>query len=764
MPQAGIATETRYRNSIPKLATETEGGAKMNIDQHGRRSFLVLCSMTVVAADAVAANDSEEKQSLEEIVVTAQLREQSLQDVPISIDVLGAAEIADKKIDDIGDISYEVPGFSVFEFIPRQTNAIIRGTVSLEDAAGVDQSVAVFLDGVYIGQPGFVSFDLFDVERVEVLKGPQGTLFGRNVTGGAVSVITSTPPDAFKATIEGTLGDYEQRDIQGVVGGPLSDSLAGQIAFSRKTSDGFYTNVTDGTDVEAADIFGVRGKLRYEVNDAVEMLLGIEYSRDKLQGIGFDLDGDPLPYMGTGTFGPDDEVALNLPGGLDNETWAYTGTINVDTSIGTITSITAYRDSENHSEYDVDSTPVVELHLGEDDLIEQFSQELRLTGQANNIDYVAGLFFMDAEQNRTEYTLLDSVPGSAARLFIWDGDPILEIQGQNIKTKSYAAYGEITYAFENGLSLTGGIRYTNDEKTGNSFCTSEGSFLLCPSPAATVLHDGSWDAVTPRFVAQYEFSNDVMAYGSVSRGFKSGGFPFNIDGDPQADFKPEYADNYEVGIKSRLWDQRLQTNLAIFRTDFTDLQVLQLTPAGQTFAGNAGEAQTQGVELDVNVVVTDAFQVYGNYTYLDAELKSLMLLNEEGDLDDFSGNRPPVTPEHSFNIGGTYTWNLPGDAGKIAMRANVLYKSRYFLETDNNPDVTAKVDNIVNAGIKYMTPGERWEFSLWGKNLTDKRTFAVKNDIGLFIQDAGDFFAGAQTWGVRYDEPRTYGATVRWNY
>jgi iron complex outermembrane receptor protein len=196
-----------------------------------------------------------------------------------------------------------------------------------------------------------------------VLKGPQGTLFGRNVTGGAVSVITSTPPDAFKGSFEATAGSYGQSELQGVIGGPLSDSMAGQIALSGKTSDGFYTNTVDGKDVDAQDTFGVRGKLRYDLNDAVRLVLSAEHARDKVHGVAFDQEGDPLPYMGTEAFGPDDEVTLNLPGGVDSETWAYTGTLTADTSLGTITSITAYRESENHSTYDADGTPVVQLDL-----------------------------------------------------------------------------------------------------------------------------------------------------------------------------------------------------------------------------------------------------------------------------------------------------------------------------------------------------------------------------------------------------------------
>ena len=730
----------------------------MTINKHGRRSFLVLCSMTVVAADGVAANDNGEKAALEEIVVTAQLREQSLQDVPISINVLGAGEIADMRIDDISDIGYEVPGLSIYSFLPGQANPSIRGAMTFNDAPGVEQSVAMFMDGVYIGQTGFFSFDLFDIERIEVLKGPQGTLFGRNVTGGALNIITTTPPDAFDGSLEATAGNYGQMEMQGVVGGPLSDTLSGQIAFSWKDSDGFYTNIPDGKDVEAQDAFSVRGKLRYDLNDAVELVLSAEHARDELQGIAFDLTGDPLPYMGTEAFGPDDDVTLNFLGALDVETWAYTGTITVDTNIGTITSITGYRESENNITADADGTPVVEIELGDDDQIEQFSQELRLTGQANNIDYVGGLYFVNIKHDRVQNRLFDGAPGSLFEIAL-SPVPVLDVDGQDIETTSYAAYGEITYTFEQGLSLTGGIRYTKDEKTGTSFCSSGGAFLLCPSPALTISHDGSWDAITPRFVAQYEFSDDVMAYGSYSRGFKSGGFPLNIfDPDPQAEFKPEYADNYEVGIKSRLWDQRLQTNLAIFWMEFTDLQVLQTNSVGQTSAANAGEATSQGVELDLNVAVTDAFQVFGDYTYLDAELESLQLEGE-----DLSGNTPRSAPEHSFNVGAEYTWNLPGDAGEVAVRTNVLYKSRYFLNVNNDPNLTAKLDNIVNAGIKYTTPGGRWELSLWGKNLTDKRTFVQKADRGIFIQEADDFFAGAQTYTGRFDAPRTWGATVRWN-
>jgi iron complex outermembrane receptor protein len=720
--------------------------------------------MTVAATDGLAAQDDTDKPPVDEfneIVVTAQLREQSLQDVPISIDVLGREEIADKKIDDISDIGNEVPGLSVYSFVPRQVNPSIRGAASLNDSPGVDQSVAMFLDGVYIGQTGFFSLDLFDVERIEVLKGPQGTLFGRNVTGGALNIVTSTPPDAFDAALEATLGNYGQKEFQGVVGGPLADTLAAQLAFSWKNSDGFYTNTVDGSDVEGRDTYSVRGKLRYNPSDTAEIILSAEYARDKLDGVGFDLEGDPLPYMDSDAFGPDDDVTLNNPGGLDNETWAFTGTVNVDTSVGRITSITAYRKAENFTEYDIDGTPVVQLVGRDDDNIKQFSQELRLTGETGNLQYVGGLYFLNINHKRIENRLLDGFPGSTYALFLappGGPNPNLTVQGQDIETKSYAAYAEFTYAL-GALSLTGGIRYTKDKKAGTSFCTTEGADLFCPPPARTIEHDSSWDAFTPRFVAQYEFNEDVMVYGSFSRGFKSGGFPLNIfDPDPESEFAPEYANNYEIGLKSRFLDRRLQANIALFQIDFTDLQVLQQSPEGQIFAANAGKARTRGVEVDLNARVTDAFNLYGNYSYLDAELVSLEI---EG--ADLSGNRPRATPKHAFNVGGSYKLDL-GGAGDLTLRSNVTYRSRYFLSVDNDPNRTAKVSGLVNAGLEYALPGGQWEFSVWVKNLTDDRFFLTKADRGTFIQRRVDRQAGDRTWTGRYNEPRTFGATVRWNY
>lgn len=729
----------------------------MNINRHAGRRLLVMCLMTGVATEGLAAQENKEKSPPDEIIVTAQLREQSLQDVPISIDVLGSDEIASKKIDDIGDIGYEVPGLSVYSFVPRQVNPSIRGAGSLNDSPGVDQAVAVILDGVYIGQTGFFSFDLFDVERIEVLKGPQGTLFGRNVTGGALNIVTSTPPDAFDATVEATLGNYGRREFQGVVGGPLTDSLSGQIAFSSKNSDGFYTNTFDGSDVEGQDTFSLRGKLRYEVSDAVEIILGAEYARDKLDGIGFDLEGDPLPYMDSESFGPDDLVALNTPGGLDNKTWSYTGTINADTSIGTITSITAYRKSKNFIEYDIDGTPVVQVVGADDDKIKQFSQELRLTGEVGNLQYVGGLYYLNINHKRIENRLLDGFPGSTYDLFLappGGPNPNLTVQGQDIETTSYAAYAELTYDF-GALSLTGGIRYTKDKKTGTSFCTTEGADLFCAPPAQIVAHDDSWNAVTPRFVAQYELNDDVMVYGSFSRGFKSGGFPLNFD---PAGFEPEFANNYEVGLKSRLFDRKLQANIALFQLDFTDLQVLSQNAQGLLFAANAGKARTRGAEVDLNAQVTDSFNLYGNYSYLDAELTSLVI---EG--NDLSGNQPRATPKHSFNVGGSYTWDLD-NGGNVTMRSNVVYRSRYFLSVDNDPNRIAKVKGVVNAGIEYGLPGGQWELSLWVKNLTDVRYFQTKADRGTFIQPRADRNAGLRTYTGRYNEPRTFGATVRWSY
>lgn len=730
----------------------------MNVRKHTCRSCLVLGLMTATATNALAAQKNTPD---DEIVVTAQLREQSLQDVPISIDVLGAEEIASKKIDDIGDIGNEVPGLSVYSFVPRQVNPSIRGAGSLNDSPGVDQAVAIFLDGVYIGQTGFFSFDLFDVERIEVLKGPQGTLFGRNVTGGALNITTTTPPDAFDAALEATLGNYGRREFQGVVGGPLTDGLSGQIAFSSKNSDGFYINTFDGKDVEGQDTFSLRGKLRYEISPAADLILSAEYSRDRLNGVGFDLAGDPLPYIGTQAFGPDRQVSLNNPGGLDSETWAFTGTINVDTSVGKITSITAYRKSENLTEYDIDGTPSIQVVGTDDDNIKQFSQELRLTGATGSLQYVGGLYFLNINHSRSEGRLLDGIPGSTYDLFLappGGPNPNLTVQGQNIETTSYAAYAELVYSI-GALSLTAGIRFTRDEKTGNSFCTTEGADLFCPPPARTISHNGSWEAFTPRVVAQYKFNDDIMVYGSFSRGFKSGGFPLNIfDPNPQSEFQPEYANNYEIGLKSRFWDRRLQANIALFQIDFTDLQVLSQSPTGQLFAANAGDARTRGVELDLNAKVTDALNLYGNYSYLDAKFGSLVI---EG--DDLSGNRPRATPEHSFNIGGAYTLDL-GGSGELTMRANLLYRSRYFLNVSNDPNLTAQIDGMINSGIEYSTPSGKWKFSLWVKNLTDERFFSTKADRGTFIQPRSIRNAGLRTYTGRYNEPRTFGATIRWNY
>ena len=729
----------------------------MTVNKRTSRRLLLFFLSTAAATETLSAQDNDTDPADNVIIVTAQLREQSLQDVPISIDVLGAEEVASKKIDDIGDIGAEVPGLSVYSFVPRQVNPSIRGAGSLNDSPGVDQAVAVILDGVYIGQTGFFSFDLFDVERIEVLKGPQGTLFGRNVTGGALNIVTSTPPNEFDAAVEATLGNYGRREFQGVVGGPLADALSGQIAFSSKNSDGFYTNTFDGSDVEGQNTFSVRGKLRYEAGDDVEIILGAEYARDKLDGIGFDLEGDPLRYMSTESFGSNDLVALNTPGGLDNKTWSYNGTINVDTGIGRITSITAYRKSKNFIQYDIDGTPVVQLVGADDDKIKQFSQELRLTGEVGNLQYVGGLYYLNINHKRIENRLLDGYPGSTYDLFLappGGPNPNLTVQGQDIETKSYAAYAELTYDF-GALSLTGGIRYTKDKKTGTTFCTTEGADLFCAPPAQTVAHDDSWDAITPRFVAQYEFSDDAMVYGSFSRGFKSGGFPLTFD---PGGFEPEFANNYEVGLKSRLFDRKLQANIALFQLDFTDLQVLSQNAQGLLFAANAGKARTRGAEVDLSADVTDAFNLYGNYSYLDAEFDTLVL---EG--NDLSGNKPRATPKHSFNVGGSYTWDLDNGAS-FSMRSNVVYRSRYFLSVDNDPERTAKVNGVVNAGVEYGFPGGQWVLSFWVKNLTDVRYFQTKADRGTFSQPRVDRNAGLRTYTGRYNEPRTFGATVRWSY
>lgn len=707
-----------------------------------------------------AAEESKPTAGLEEIVVTATRREESLQSAPVAVSVFGAEEIREKQIVGLNAIGLRVPGFAISQPNRNTTSFALRGAGTIEDSPGWDQPTALFVDDVYVGQTSAVELDYFDIDRIEVLRGPQGTLYGKNVVGGAVNIVTRKPSFDPYALFEVTGGKYGRFDANGVVSGALVDDvLAGQVAFSMRTSNGYARNLVTGDKAEAENTRSARGQLRLNPNPGVDVTLAFQYSKDKSTGIERALRGDDLSFVDVPK---DGEIVTNVDGHYDREMWGLSLRGQFATPAGQLTSVTAYRSSENNFfDGDVDGTPLTLVHfLYQLDNIKQFSQELRLAGDSGPLRWVAGLYYLNVDQSRDESVQISGAPGSLASIVLtglMGENGAVERFGQSIETNSYAAFGQIDYALTPTFTVTAGARYTKEKKQGDTYCAGLG--LQCRELYSVDIGH-SWEAFTPRFGIEFTPREDLMFYASASRGFKSGGF---ITGYPTAagveqPFSPEYAWSYEAGVKSRWLNNRLQINLALFHTDYDNLQVRNLDGTGQLIAGNAGSARARGLELEVVTVPAEGLNLYATYGYLSAKYRDFVLEGE-----DYSGNRMALAPKHSFSTGASYEWDL-ANLGSLAADLNYQYKSLAYFLPSNDPSSADNLSGVLNGSLNYRLPGERWSVQLWAQNLLDNRDFVQATNFGFFYQNAGDFLSGARsTVAGRLTPPRTYGVTVRWS-
>jgi len=715
--------------------------------------YVSACAAALLVTPAFAQDTNEARQGgLDEIVVTAERRETSLQKTPVAVSALGGEFIRDARIDDVSDVTTKVPGLVINYVTGTQAQIALRGAGSQVDGPFADQAVAIFVDDVFIGEEAGIDFDLFDIERIEVLRGPQGTLFGRNVVGGAVNIITRSPSSNPDAVIEATYGRFDQLDIRGMVSGPLIlDTLAAQLSFSSKNSDGAFYNATTGNRVGAADEQSMRLKFRFTPNDRTKFDLTGNYSRNKGFGAPADLSGD---VGSIAMFDPSPNVVnMNVDGGYNRKTWGVTGRLEHDFNGIVLTSISAYREGEHETVFDTDATAFRTIEFTQRNDIQQFSQELRLTGESDALQWVAGLYYLNLDITKIEDVFVAGAPGSILEA-ITGGATFPEQLGQEAHTRSYAAYAQGTYSLTDRLRATAGLRYSYDKKFGRAFCIIPG--IQCGEVYDVPLSE-SWDAFTPKFTLDYDLADDALVYATVSRGFKGGGFPASSPDPASAvvPYNPEYAWNYEIGLKSRFLDNRLQANITAFRVEYSDLQTQQLDGA-RIIIRNAGKAHVNGIELELAARPVPQLDLFANYAYLDAVYDRLVI-----ETDDFSGNRINFTPKHSLSAGGSYRWDFANDSS-IVFRADVSRRSKVFHEPSNPAKGAVKYDALANASLTYGLPGGSWEVALWGKNIFNERYQLTALERSVFLLPAANFLAGDQVFYGAYNEPSTYGVTIRW--
>ena len=735
-----------------------------------REAALLLAGAGILASSPAFAQGSG---GLEEVVVTAQHREQNLQDIPISVTALSAQDLNEAQVFGAAEIAYRVPGMSYAEFAPGQAIISMRGISSADDGAGMDNSVVMFLDGVYVGRLANINFEMFDLERIEVLRGPQGTLFGRNAIGGAINVTSTKPTDELAIKAEVSAGSEGLLRYQGLVSGPLTDSLSGKITYNHREHDGYVDNVILNKDQQDEDTDSMRGQLLWNTDNSSWLLTGdyMEDDREDMGRVPIYPGGDPdtvqLWKEIAGDFG---KVAAPVDGGSEREASGISLQGDIEFDAGTLTTITAVRNAE--TDWAMASIGVpwrggVEVI---DDIVEDidtFSQELRWTSSlSGNFNYVAGLFYLNEETERTEQFFV-AAPAGANGSYINVGN---EISKQENETDSYAAYIQGDWDFAESWTLTLGARYTLDEKETESTsvncgnlapgfegypdCEGLGGSLGIIAQTFNVKADDDWSDFSPKASLQWRQNDDVMWFATVSKGFKSGGFG-GAPGTPDQATTPvdeEIAWNYEIGMKGDFADNTLRMNATIFYTDYEDLQIVRFGPTaanpdfGSFITDNIGSADIQGLEAEITWLPTENFRLSGTYAYLDTEVDDL-ILNVAAGAVDISGSDLRQAPENKASL--TASYDVPLNNGSyLSFRADVVYSDEQINDYANQNTIIDEF-TLVDMRAAWTSSDENWQFAVWGKNLTEEEYISHSYVIGPGV---------IGVWGA----PRTYGATLTW--
>lgn len=717
-------------------------------------------ALALLTSSAIATFASQvAAQALEEVVVTAQRRAQTLQEVPIAVTAFDQRAMTEANLFDVAGVSQLTPGLTISTHSLGRPQVYIRGIGSNAVGAGADNSVVSFIDEVYIGRSAGTAFDLYDLERVEVLRGPQGTLYGKNAIGGAINYITTKPADQFYAKGEVLGGNLGLQSVRGLVSGPLTETTSGKVSLNYRERDGYTSSVFLPDDMGTIDRLGLRAALRSQPTDTLELNLTVDYSEADEIPVGRYHGYDPA-HLYTGAGLAFDEAAFRDPFTTFNDDLGFEKvkvagiSLRADWTVGTmtLTSISAYRESEyeDFSELAFWATAInpgiPDAWSAANESSEQFSQELRLagTGLQDRLEWVTGLYYLNEKASRDRDLKVFVAATRDTPLGLMESESTNE-------TNSYSVFADGTYNLTETLSITAGIRYTYEEKDISQKGIAPQVIAHSVSEDYDITADESWNATTPRLSLNWNVSDSALLYLSVAEGFKSGGF----DGGPASNelaartpFDPEEARQYEIGAKTDWFDNTLRLNVALFSTDYTDLQVLQRVPAfpgdpiGITVTQNAANATTEGVEMEFSWAPLAGLEISGNYAYLDATYDKYL----EADGTDNSGNVLRNAPENSYALITRYAHQLTNGA-ELGVRWQYIYKDETSNDPRNAPFAVMPEWDTQSLRLWYGAPRGRWKISAWVDNLTDEEYSEFVNPLPPF------------TNAFQPALPRTYGLT-----
>ena len=756
-----------------------------------KTALLAGAAMGAIASAAYAqdarAQDAEPTSSVEDIIVTARRTEESAQKTPLALTAFSGETLERTGAQQVTDLQGAVPNLNLVQGrgSSNSTNIYIRGVGQPDALQTFDPAVGVYVDDVYYSRIRGSQFDLLDLERVEILRGPQGTLYGKNTIGGAMKLVSRRPGQTFRARASAAYGDYDLMEFQGAVSGPVTDTLALGLSALHSERGGYVVDPVTGAEYNDKNTSAARASLAWDPTSTFRVDLNVDYSKDDA-GMTVGQATNSLTYLGYGvaypvaTPAPEYDFKTRTTPGLPNETrletWGTALRMTWDLSDAlTLKSITSYRELNTDDYIDFDAT---ELELA-DALVavdqKQTSQELQLTYDSGPLTAVGGLYYLkeDVSSHQESYNdaLLGPLYGNAT--FIRYIDDALE-------TTSKAAYANVSYAVTDALRLSAGVRYTKEEKDYARLTSVDSSFTMLiggvPVPVLNTSYafappTGEYEDTSIMLSADYQLSPDAMVYARYSQGFKSGGFNGRANSATEAtEYQPETADSFEVGAKTQYWDNRLRLNLAAFMTKYDDFQArvsgIEVPPGGGVPTPvlsviNAGSLDIFGFELEGVLAPVRGLTLDTQIGFLEADYKEF----NDARFTAFGGSRafqdPAFSPKWTLRVGGQYEWALDGGSS-VTFGAAAKYRSRMALAVDNTiintdtelPGMYQDSYWLYDARVVWSDAADRYSVGLYGQNLADE----------VYKTDAQEFSSIGNIRTAYYGAPRTWMIKVTAKY
>ena len=772
----------------------------------------IIALSTALSATSITTFAADEDFIIEDIIVTATKRSERMKDVPISMSALGAQQLEQTGVRDLKSIAEYIPNLQISQGNDFRSTVTIRGVGAQSRNIGFDARVGVYVDGVYMGQSPSLNQELLDLERVEVLRGPQGTLFGKNTVAGAINLVTKKPNEELSGQVSVDFGNLNYREFKGMVNIPISDKIFSKFTISKADRDGYVRNTVTGNDLMEIDSLAYRVQLRFQVSDQLE----INASFDGLNSDSLILVGEPFTDLQANQpvpLAPEERVVAFSFDPTDKRD-VYGGHLDIDYEMEngfTIKSITGYRNTDAAYSNVTDYSHLDLVSIEYADKYKQFTEELQfISPDGQDFTYMVGLYYYDQKAETQRDVILGDdfidvfvgglygagvlpLPAGlplplVAQLIGFGPNGSKVLNSGTVNTTSYAAYFNGTYQVTDNFKIGLGLRYSIEDKDVNWLLDGRNSGVFFigstqtdpanPAAEPTPLINSRQDKFfAPAINLMYAVTDDVNIYAKYSSGYKSGGFNLDyINKDELAsnnglEFDKETVDSFEIGFKGSFLDNRVTLNMAGFISNYDDYQVNQFVDlgGGQTSIRitNAAKVSTKGIEVESTWHATESLTFTGSFGILDAVFDEFLEGGAGG--TDVSGNRLPNATTFNAAFSAQYYHEIEDIGADLLLRVDLTHRSGYFTTVNNDNGIpynpspfgtfpgTIPFDSIdsltmINARIGLISHESGWEVYLWGKNLTDQRKY---------VDDLRDFFGTISRFP---NLPRTYGIEAAFNF